>query len=442
MSYETGKFLINNKQFKKAYYIFSKLLREKPDDFKINFQMGKLYYELNDLDKSVFYFKRSNKLQPNNLNNLFNLALVFQGMGQIEKAKKIYLDLISINSKDVKSYYGLFILNIKNITNEFIQNLKLIKNENKISLFEKSLINFMFSKFAKQRDDLNEEINFLEHSHQDCYNSNIIFNSQSDFYYKNIISNNFNEIIFNNEFQILPEFNNQSHIFIVGLPRSGSSLVETIISHNDPNIKSVGEFHGINRSIFEQIGKTIYEKNFDYKKYKLKIDRKKFQETLIEKYDNYEKKIYLDKSLENFFNIEIILQFFPNAKFIHTHRSFNDAVIGIYQAMLHEISWTHKIEDIIGYISIYNKTINYFKNKYPEKILDIELSKLSNQKEFETKKILDFCNIKYDHDYLDYDKNNKLFNKTSSFLQVRNKIKEYEVNKYKPYFHLIDKKNN
>ena len=120
MSYETGKLLINNKQFKKAYYIFSKLLRENPNDFKINFQMGKMYYELNDLDKSVFYFKRSNKLQPNNSNILFNLALVFQGMGQTEKAKKIYLDLISINSNDVKSYYGLFILNIENITDEFI----------------------------------------------------------------------------------------------------------------------------------------------------------------------------------------------------------------------------------------------------------------------------------------------------------------------------------
>ena len=290
MNYETGKLLINHKQFKKAYYIFSKLLREKPDDFKISFQMGKMFYELNDLDKSVFYFKKSNKLQPNNPNILFNLALVFQGMGQIEKAKKIYLDLISINSKDVKSYYGLFILNIKNITNEFIQNLESIRKENKMSLFEKSLINFMFSKFAKQKNNLNDEINFLELSHQDCYNSNIIFNSQSDFYYKNIISNNFYKIIFNNELKILPEFNNQNHIFIVGLPRSGSSLVETIISHNNPNINSVGEFHGINRSIFEQIGKIIYEKNFDYKKYKLTIDRKKFQEALIEKYDNFEKK--------------------------------------------------------------------------------------------------------------------------------------------------------
>jgi hypothetical protein len=442
MNYETGKLLVNHKQFKKANYIFSKLLTEKPDDFKVNFQMGKMYYELNDINKSIFYFKRSNKLQPNNPNILFNLALVHQAMGEIDKAKEIYLNLISINSKDIKSYYGLFVLDTQNITDEFFKNLETIKNENKINLFEKSLINFMFSKFAKKKGDLNEEICFLKLSHEDCYNSNLTFNMQSDFYYKDIISNNFNKIIFDNKAEILPNINNQNHIFIVGLPRSGSSLVETIISHNESNINSVGEFHGINRSIFEQIGKIIYKKNFDYKKYKLTIDKKKFQEAIIEKYDNFEKKIYLDKSLENFFNIEIILQFFPNAKFIHTYRNFNDAVIGIYQTMLPELSWSHKIQDIIGYINIYKKTINYFKNKYPKQILDVELSKLSNQKEVETKKILDFCNIKYNHDYLNFNKNNKLFNKTYSFLQVRNKIKEYEDNKYKPYFHLIDQKND
>ena len=110
--------------------------------------------------------------------------------------------------------------------------------------------------------------------------------------------------------------------------------------------------------------------------------------------------------------------------------------------MLPELSWTHKIKDIISYINIYNKTIDYFKKKYPNKILDVELSKLSNQKEIEAKKILEFCNIEYDQNYLDYDTNYKLFNKTSSFLQVRSKIKEYNENKYKPYFYLIDEQNN
>ena len=437
MTLEIGKVLINQKQYKKAFYIFSKLLKNKHDDFKANFQMGKLYYELNDLNKSVFHFQKSNKKQPNNPNILFNLALALRGIGKIEEAKKIYLDLILINIKDVKSYYGLFVLDINYISNEFYQNLKLIIKEDKISLFEKSLIYFIFSKFAKKNGKWKEKINYLKLAHRYCYNSNIIFNNQSEYYYKNIISNNFNQTIFQNKFEQL-DFNNQNHIFIIGLPRSGSTLVETIISHNEPNINSVGELHAINTSILDQIGKKIYSKDFDYKNYKLSIDKKKFQETLIEKYNNFEKKIYLDKSLENFFNIEIILEFFPNAKFIHTYRNFNDAVIGIYQAMLPEISWTHEIKDIVNYINIYKKTISYFKKKYPEKILNVDLAELSNQKEKETKKILEFCKIKFNNDSLNFDKNNQLANKTYSFLQVRKKIKAYEDNKYQPYYYLLN----
>ncbi len=437
MTYETGKQLISQKQYKKAFSIFSKLLKDKPNDFKVNFQMGKLYYELNDLNKSVFHFKKSNETQPKNPNILFNLALALRGMGKMEEAKKIYLNLISINIKDVKSYYGLFVLDINLITNEFYENLEMLIKEDKISLFEKSLINFMFSKFAKKNGKLKEEIDYLKLAHQNCYESNLTFNNQSDYYYKDIIANYFNQIKFQNEFEQL-DFNNKNHIFIVGLPRSGSTLVETIISHNEPGINSVGEFHAINTSILNQIGQKIYSKNFDYKNYKLSIDKKKFQESLIEKYNNFEKIIYLDKSLENFFNIEIILEFFPNAKFIHTYRNFNDAVIGIYQAMLPELSWTHEIKDILNYINIYKKTISYFKKKYPEKILNVDLAELSNQKEKETKKILEFCKIKFNNDSLNFDKNNQLANKTYSFLQVRKKIKAYEDNKYQPYYYLLN----
>ena len=109
--------------------------------------------------------------------------------------------------------------------------------------------------------------------------------------------------------------------------------------------------------------------------------------------------------------------------------------------MLPELSWTHKIKDIINYIGIYNKTVDYFRKKYPKKILDVQLNKLSNQKEVEVKKILDFCNIKFNDNSLNFDKNDKLFNKTSSFLQVRKKINNYEDNKYHPYYYLLNKIN-
>ena len=437
MSYEVGKILIKKKQFKHALKYFQTLLKHKPDDLRINFQMGKIFYELNDLHKSFTYFKKCKDIKQNDTNILFNYALVLQNIGKIKEAEKEYLNLISINPKDIKSYYGLSVLNINNIDTGLYNKLRLLNESEDITLYEKSLINFIFSKLEKKKQDLKKEIKYLQISHQLCNKANDLFNIQSNFYYKNIISRKFNKIKFEKDHEINEKFNYGNHIFIIGLPRSGSTLVETIISHNHKDIVSVGEFHGINTSILEQIGETIFSKNFNYKNFQLIINKKKFQNSLIEKYDNFEQKIFLDKSLENFFNIDLILKFFPNAKFIHTYRNFHDAVIGIYQTMLPELSWSHKIEDIINYIKIYKDTINYFQKKYPNSIIDVDLSVLTNQKESETRKILEFCKIKYSENFLDFEKNDKLYNKTNSFLQVRKKINNYNDEKYKPYYYLL-----
>ena len=439
MSYEQGKILIKKRQFKHALKYFQTLLKNKPDDLRINFQIGKIFYELNDLHKSFTYFRKCKDLKQNDPNILFNYALVLQNIGKFKEAEKQYLNIISINPEDIKSYYGLSMINIKNIDTALYNKLKLLNKRENINLYEKSLINFIFSKLEKKKQNFKNEIKYLQISHRLCNKANGLFNIQSNFYYKNIISKKFNKIKFEEDHKVNEKFNYSNHIFIIGLPRSGSTLVETIISHNQKDIVSVGEFHGINTSILEQIGETIYSKNFNYKNFQLTINKKKFQQSLIEKYDNFEQKIFLDKSLENFFNIDLILKFFPNAKFIHTYRNFHDAVIGIYQTMLPELSWSHKIEDIINYIKIYKDTINYFQKKYPNSIIDVDLSVLTNQKESETRKILEFCKIKYNENYLDFEKNDKLYNKTNSFLQVRKKIKNYEINKYKSYYYLLEK---
>ena len=64
MSHEIGKKLITQKQYKKAFYIFSKLLENNSRDLKANFQMGKIYYDLNSLDKSLFFLKNATKYNP------------------------------------------------------------------------------------------------------------------------------------------------------------------------------------------------------------------------------------------------------------------------------------------------------------------------------------------------------------------------------------------
>lgn len=245
MSIDLGKILIKKKQFAKALFVFEKFLKNKPNDLRANFQMGKIYYELNDLNKSILFFEKCNKIQPNTPNILFNLALILQSTGKIKEAKENYLKLISINSRDIKSYYGLLTLDASYITQEFYFKLQTLNNDENVSILEKSLINFIFSKLERKKNNVEDEIKYLEISHKQSYEANLLINNQANFYYKNIISNYFDSIKFKENYNLIPKFNNSKHIFIVGLPRSGSSLVETIISHNSKEIYSFGQFLGL-----------------------------------------------------------------------------------------------------------------------------------------------------------------------------------------------------
>ena len=147
--------------------------------------------------------------------------------------------------------------------------------------------------------------------------------------------------------------------------------------------------------------------------------------------------IVIDKSLENFLNIEFILEIFPNAKFLHCNRNLKDSVIAIYQSLLPELSWTHKIEDILYYINNYLKIINFFKKKYSEKILDISLEKLTNDKEKVSKTIYEFCNLQWDSKTLEFYNRTDLDIRTTSNIQLRTKIREYDYEKYKKYYYLF-----
>jgi len=424
-------------EFKKTLKILEDLIKNGKENTWLFFYLGKTYYKLNDYKKSIFYFRKCNQIQPNSPKVLYNLALVFQGLGRINEAEKLFNKLIDINSDDVHSYYGLFNLNINNITQNYKKKLKDLSNNKQISLFEKSLINFIFSKLEKKEKKLQEEIRFLSLSHDLSFKSNYNYNIQSNFYYKKIIKNHFDKIEYEGSIKTNIDFNQFNPIFIIGLPRSGSTLVESLISQSPDQIHSFGEFHAINMSIFDQIASIIYSEKFDYKNFKFVINKEKFQNSLIERYGNIENKTFIDKSLENFFNIDIILQFFPNAKFLHTFRNFNDSIIGIYQRMMPDLSWSHDIKDILEYANNYEIIINHFKKKYPNHIMDVNLEKLTLDKKKESQKIFDFCNIDWNNDVLNFNKKNKLFTKTNSFLQIRDKIDKYNVNKYEPYYYLI-----
>jgi len=424
-------------EFQKALNLLEIGKKKESNNAALNYYFGKVYFQLNDHKKSLFYFRKCNQINPRNPKILYNLAQVLQGQGKIDEAKKIYEKLIKENSKDIKSYYGLFNLGLKNINDDYAIKLEKLSNDKNIKLFDKCFINFILSKLKKKENKLNEELELLKLAHQQCFNAHSNYNNQSEFYYNEIITKHYNKIKFKDDTIKIKLFDKSKPIFIVGLPRSGSTLIESLITQSSNNVNSFGELHAINMSIFDSIATDIYSKNFKLENFNLIINRTTFKNSLQERYEDLENKNFIDKSLENFLNIEIILEFFPNAKILHSFRNFNDAIISIYQKMMPDLSWSHTIEGIINYANNYKNIINYFKKKYPNNILDVNLEELSTNKETETKKIFNFCELNWNKEIFNFNKKNNLFTKTNSFLQVRDKIEKYNYGQYEPYYHLL-----
>ena len=228
-------------------------------------------------------------------------------------------------------------------------------------------------------------------------------------------------------------------IFITGLPRSGSTLVESIISSGKKIIPNGGETSIINKILLNDNKKFFINKEFLNNNKKLEINQNSFLKKVIDQYqsinllDKNKKGIFTDKSLENFFFIELIVKLFPEAKIINTERNILQIIISIYQNFLPSIKWSHSIENILEYIDNYLKIMDRFKKKYPNRIYTVRLEELTSDTNKVSKDIFKFCNIEWDLKCLEFYKRDDLFSKTASNQQIRKKIFINDEKKYASY---------
>jgi len=228
-------------------------------------------------------------------------------------------------------------------------------------------------------------------------------------------------------------------IFIIGVPRSGSTLIEKIIGSAKKFIPMGEEI-----SIFEQF---IHNKIQEKKSLNLG-EVKSVREELVDIYKDRglikEKSdfIFTDKSLNNFFYLRLIKEIFPQAKVINCRRKTLSSIISIFQNNLTDLAWTHNLEHIFKYFDNYFKIINEFKKKYPNFVYDLNFENFTNEPEIESKKLMSFCNLLWDKKCLEFYKRKDIVSKTASCQQIRKSIYKHNTDRYLPYKKFLNEYGN
>ena len=401
--------------------------------------LANIYVKEKNVYKAEKFYLRSLENKNDYLKAIINIAIFYQDIGKLEEAKKFYLKAINLSPKQISIYFNLSRIDKNFIDKQKIEYLIDIMKNEKIKSIEMGYGFFLMAEYERKKNFFTKEMEYLEKAHQYTFKENLNINNQSLNYWQNIISTKYDKFSFTNENET-NELKSLKPIFIIGLPRSGSTMAEAILSSGDIKVENIGESNILNGTLVNILNKFK-------KKEKIKIDLDLINNTVLKlmrdgNFLSKNSKVFTEKSLENFFYIEIILRIFPNAKFVNTFRNIEDNIFAIFQQSLTKLSWTHSIENILEYVDNYLKIIEYFIKKFPDKILLLDLEKLTNKPEETSKKLYSFCNLKWSDKALDFYKRKDLLISTASNIQIRKNISIYDYEKYRPYKRFLKKFSN
>ena len=465
--------LIDKKNYKEAKSILLELIKEVKNikiDARVYYLLYLVFDGLREAKSAKKYLEKclkinkTNHIVLNNLANIFikegniikaekfyleslenkddylvatiNIAIFYQDTGRLEEAKKFYLKAIDLSPKKISIYFNLSRIDKNFISEKKIKYLEdLMKNE-KIESIEMAYGFFLLAEYERKNFFFVKEIDYLKKGHQKIFNEKLNKNNQTLNYWQNTIPEKYNKFSFinDNKENELTKFN---PIFIIGLPRSGSTMVEAILSSGDVKVENLGESSLINGVVVSTHNELKEKENT---KIDLDLINNKVLKLMRDKnFLSTKNKIFTEKSLENFFYIDIILKLFPKAKFINTFRNIEDNIFAIFQQALTKLSWTHSIENILEYVDNYLNIMDYFVKKYPSKIFSLDLEELTNKPEDTSKKIYSFSNLKWNERVLDFYKRKDLIISTASNIQIRRNIQKYNHEKYRPYKEFLKK---
>ena len=411
----------NTMNYAAAEKCFNKIINIDPTHIKALINLGNLKNETLQFNAAIQFYIKAINLNDKIPECHLNLAYAYQSINKIIEAKNHLNKTLEIDSSLTRADKMLSTLTEYKKNNDHLS-IMLDKITNLTMSDEKKIyLYFAIAKAFEDQKKFDESFEYLEKGNK-LQRANTNFNFENIKKLSQSLKSFFVDYDFKNH---LKEINTQKIIFIMGMPRSGTTLVEKVISSH-PKVSALGELNIISNIISSNI---IEDHKIDLNK----IDEflsKDLKENYMFYLKNFklDKEYITDKSLINFWFIGFIKHFFPNSKIIHCSRNPKDNCLSIYKNLfdIHE-GWYYDQIELSSYYKVYEDLMLFWNNKLPNDIYNIKYEDLIKNSEEEIKKVINFCDLEWDVACLNFH-NNKTAIKTLSVNQANKPIYNSSVN--------------
>jgi hypothetical protein len=223
-------------------------------------------------------------------------------------------------------------------------------------------------------------------------------------------------------------FEEEGCIFIFGMPRSGSTLIEQILASH-PRVVGLGEV-----GILDRIIRPSYEEGFFKGRRKvLRMLGGEYVKNIRNQIGTLDADFITDKNLLNFVHIGMIKLILPRAKVINCCRHPMDNCLSIYKNLFRsETRFASDMMELGRYYCLYYQLVQHWREILPGFIYDQQYEKLVEEPEKQIRLLLDFCGLEWSDKCLDFHKEKRSV-KTLSISQVRKPVYKDSVQLWKKY---------
>jgi len=396
-------------------------------------EIGMLQARIDDHIQAQEHYKRAVSALPTETEFLFNLATSQRFLGETEPAEISLDKILSINPADHEAVAMRSSLRRQSADNNHVDALKLALANAPLS--PSGQISFCYA-LAKELEDLDafdESFAFLQRG-ADLRRSGMAYKVSTDVDIMDQIIRSFDTGFFSNDHC---GYENREPIFIIGLPRSGTTLLERILGSHS-SVYAAGELGVFGIELTKLTRRKMAEGS---------ADRQQFVSTsatigyrqLGENYINGTRPLtgktlhFIDKLPFNYLYAGLIHQALPQARIISLRRNPMDSCYSMYKQLFRDAyPFSYNQQDLAAYYLAYHRLMEHWENVIPGVIHSVSYENLVRDTEGETRRMLEHCGLDWQDQCLEFHKNTTA-STTASATQVRQKVYSSSVGKWRAY---------
>jgi len=408
-------------------YEESKSINASRADVLIN--LGSCYSEIGDRQRAIQNLELAIDQSDLPFEALYNLANIYSKFGEFDLAKTYYLEALVHAPDNVLAHHSLSSIIDYRDDDSHLKNMLKISKTFELSAEDASILQFSI---ANAYDRIGEFESAFKHfcNGNELTNKIINFSIEKEQQFHSRLEDLEREL---NSLEFCPSSNDREicPIFIIGMPRSGTTIIEqTVSSHSQ--ISAAGEQSIMNNFVHLVFnGKIkITDQNLD-----------QFRAAYIKKlkfFADDQTKFVTDKMPANYRYIPLIKKVFPHSKIIHLRRNPMAVCWSIFTKHFanRSISYSYNIDNLVSYFIMYNELMKKYEMNYAQQIYTLNYDDFVDKPEAEIRSLIEFIGVPFEKACLAPHKNKRAV-KTASVIQVRSKIYKGSSQHWENYQHYL-----